>query len=151
MAQKKRAREAHKSVDVLVNDSKEAGQGTEFIGYDQTNLRDCEVSLLDTITQEGETYLIFDRTPFYAEMGGKGGTKAPPLTTTVNYTDVIKDSNGHFFTNKKTEYPDPFSGKAIVSVNQSGEDTQRHHTATHILHWALREVLRACATGRFAC
>jgi alanyl-tRNA synthetase len=83
-AQKKRAREAHKSVDILVNDSKETGQGTEFIGYDQTNLRECEVSLLDTITQKGETYLIFDRTPFYAEMGGQRGDKALlSLTTKV--------------------------------------------------------------------
>ena len=74
-AQKQRAREAHKSVDILVNDSKEAGQGTEFIGYDQTNLRDCEVSLLDTISQEGDTYLIFDEPHSTLKWGAKGGRR----------------------------------------------------------------------------
>ena len=144
-AQKKRAREAHKSIDVLVNDSREVGQGTEFIGYDQTNLRDCEVSLLDTVTQGGDIYLVFDKTPFYAEMGGQRGDEGTIFINdqSLIITDVIKDSNGHFLHKiKKTENPEQFSGKAIVSVNQSvRQDIQRHHTATHILHWALREVL----------
>ena len=144
-SQKKRAREAHKSVDILVNDSKETDQGTVFIGYDQTNLKDCEVSLLDTISLEGETYLIFDRTPFYAEMGGQRGDEGTVFINdqSLIITDVIKDSNGHFLHKiKKAEHQNQFSGKAIVSVNQNlRQDIQRHHTATHILHWALREVL----------
>ena len=65
-----------------------------------------------------------------------GGQRGDEGTVFINdhsliITDVIKDSNGHFHHKiKKTEYPDPFSGKAIVSVNQSvRQDIQRHHTA----------------------
>ncbi len=144
-AQKKRAREAHKSVDILVHNSKRGDQGTEFLGYDQANLNECEVSLLDTLNQEGSTYLIFDRTPFYAEMGGQRGDQGTVSfnETSLIITDVIKDANGRFLHKiKYTEVPVQFSGKAIVSVNQTlRQDIQCHHTATHILHWALRKVL----------
>ncbi len=144
-AQKKRAREAHKSVDILVHDSKEGDQETEFLGYDQSNLKECEVSLLDALILRGATYLIFDKTPFYAEMGGQRGDEGTVFIndTSVIITDVIKDANGRFLHKiKQTENPTQFSGKAIASVNQTiRQDIQCHHTATHILHWALRVVL----------
>ena len=78
-------------------------------------------------------------------MGGQRGDEGTVFINdhSLIITDVIKDSNGHFLHKiKKAEHQNQFSGKAIVSVNQNlRQDIQRHHTATHILHWALREVL----------
>ena len=53
--QKKRAREAHKSIDILVSDSLDSDQSTEFVGYEKTNLSNFETDFQECIPQENET------------------------------------------------------------------------------------------------
>ena len=53
--QKKRAREAHKSVDILVSDSANSDQSTEFVGYEITNLSKFETDFQEYITLDDET------------------------------------------------------------------------------------------------
>ena len=50
-AQKKRAREAHKSVDILVSDSIKLYESTEFVGYDSSKLSNFEVNFKERITR----------------------------------------------------------------------------------------------------
>ena len=143
--QKKRAREAHKSVDILVNASTDSEQATQFVGYDKTNLSNFESNFQECISLDKENYLVFDKSPFYAEMGGQRGDEGTVFINdqSIIITDVVKDASGRFL--HKIKEPGSlkeFSGKAILSVNSRlRQNIQCHHTATHILHWALREVL----------
>ena len=143
--QKKRAREAHKSIDILVSDSLDSDQSTEFVGYEKTNLSNFETDFQECIPQENETYLVFAKTPFYAEMGGQRGDRGTVFLNdqSIIITDVIKDANGRFLhRTKEPVYLNESSGKAILTVNSElRQKIQCHHTATHILHWALRKVL----------
>ena len=118
--QKKRAREAHKSVDILVSDSANSDQSTEFVGYEIANLSKFETDFQECITLDKETYLVFEKTPFYAEMGGQRGDGGTVFINdqSIIITDVIKDANGRFL--HKTKEPvslNEYSGKAILTVN----------------------------------
>ena len=144
-AQKKRAREAHKSVDILVSDSTKLYESTEFVGYNSSKLSNFEVNFKERITLGEDSYLVFDKTPFYAEMGGQIGDQGTVFINgqSILVTDVIKDPHGRFLHKiKEADLMEEFSGKAVLTVNRTvRQNIQRHHTATHILHWALREVL----------
>lgn len=144
-AQKKRARDAHKSVDILVSESNDTEDATEFVGYDTQNLCDYKSSCKEMIKIEGDAYLIFEKSPFYAEMGGQKGDTGTVFINNQSLiiTDVIKDAHGRFLHKLKTLPLDKtLSGGATLSVDlMRRQSIQIHHTATHILHWALREVL----------
>ena len=145
-AQRKRARKAHKSVDILVSESSDCADSTIFTGYDLSCLNDFSATCIDWIEQEDKKYLVLDQSPFYAEMGGQmsdTGT-AHFEGTSLKVKHVAKDSNGRFL-----HQVDGHSGASEV-IGKAFSLTvdlakrlaiQRHHTATHILHWALREVL----------
>jgi alanyl-tRNA synthetase len=144
-AQKKRAREAHKSVVVQVSESENSDQATEFLGFEKEKLTNCESFLQETISLNGNPYIIFDKSPFYAEMGGQQGDEGTVFINdqTILISDVIKDSRGRFLHKiNHADSPTNLSGKAFLSVNlPRRQNIQCHHTATHILHWALREIL----------
>ena len=67
-----------------------------------------------------ENYLVFDKSPFYAEMGGQRGDEGTVFINdqSIIITDVVKDASGRFL--HKIKEPGSlkeFSGKAILSVN----------------------------------
>ena len=117
----------------------------EFVGYD---LLEANVTLVKyrkiTSKREGEQYqLVFNLTPFYAEGGGQVGDKGYLEASNgdvVYIIDTKKENNEivHFTKNlpKKTEG----TFKAVVDKKQR-QRTEANHTATHLLHQALREVL----------
>ena len=144
-AQKKRARDAHKSVDILVSESGDSEDATEFLGYDIEKLSNFQTSCKEVLNQGNDTYLVFEETPFYAEMGGQRGDSGTVFINdqSLIISDVIKDTNGRFLHKLKESPADQsLSGNVVLSVNQvRRQSIQRHHTATHILHWALRETL----------
>ena len=78
-------------------------------------------------------------------MGGQIGDQGTVFINgqSILVTDVIKDPHGRFLHKiKEADLMEEFSGKAVLTVNRTvRQNIQRHHTATHILHWALREVL----------
>jgi len=144
--QRERARKAHKSVDILVREDSDAEDATEFVGFNLENHKNFQTSCTDCITQEGVTYLIFEKSPFYAEMGGQIGDSGSSYINneTLAISNVIKDSSGRFLHALESKPANPnFVGQdSILNLDQNRRQAiQRHHTATHILHWALREVL----------
>jgi len=144
--QRERARKAHKSVDILVRKDSDAADATEFVGFNRENHKNFRTSCLDCITQEGVIYLIFEKSPFYAEMGGQIGDSGSLFINneTLTISSVIKDSSGRFLHALESKPANPnFTGQdSILNLDQNRRQAiQRHHTATHILHWALREVL----------
>jgi alanyl-tRNA synthetase len=145
-AQKARAREAHKSVDILVSDNDTSIDSTEFCGYKSSNLENFSSTCTDIIHSNDKSFLVFDKSPFYAEMGGQVGDtgEITIADSIVEVVDVIKDTKGRFLHEIKNPAAESqYSGSSAVMNVNLGRRTaiQRHHTATHVLHWALREVL----------
>ena len=124
---------------------------TDFIGYEESDGRGTILSILregDSIERAekgSEVELFLDISPFYAESGGQVGDTGTITTETgaVKVTDTrfaLPGVHGH-------------SGRVVKGYVQHGQDavaeidrirrerTRKNHTGTHILHWALREVL----------
>ncbi len=125
---------------VLVEDAEQ-----EFIGYDTLEANVKLTKYRKVISKkDGEMYqLVFNMTPFYAEGGGQVGDKgyleAP--NGDVNYIiDTKKENNViiHFAKNVPKQLNEIF--KAVVDVKQRYR-TACNHTASHLLHQALREIL----------
>ena len=117
----------------------------EFIGYDYLET-DVKITRYRKVTskKDGEMYqLVFNLTPFYAEGGGQVGDKGYLKDTNgdVYYIlDTKKENNViiHFSKNLPNNLEGRF--KAVVDTKQRYR-TECNHTATHLLHQALREVL----------
>jgi alanyl-tRNA synthetase len=114
-----------------------------FIGYNQLNA-EAKVLKYRKIKAKGkEQYqLVLDQTPFYAESGGQVGDtgllrfngEAIAVTDTKKENDLIV----HFV----DSLPAKIEGPVLAEVDASKRrDTARHHSATHLLHAALRQVL----------
>ncbi len=125
---------------ILMNDPEQ-----EFVGYDrlETNVKLVKYRKV-TSKKEGEQYqLVFNMTPFYPEGGGQVGDKGYLETSNGNVIyilDTKKENNEilHFSKNLPEDVTEIF--KAVVDQNQR-QRTAANHTATHLLHQALREVL----------
>jgi alanyl-tRNA synthetase len=117
----------------------------EFVGYD---VLQADVHLVKyrkvTTKKEGTQYqLVFDRTPFYPEGGGQVGDKGyleVPNGDVVYILDTRKENNEivHYAKNLPKHLQDTL--KAVVD-SQQRQYTARNHSATHLLHQALREIL----------
>jgi len=117
----------------------------EFVGYDTL---EADVKLVKyrkvTSKKAGEQYqLVFNLTPFYPEGGGQVGDKGyleVPNGDVVYILDTKKENNEiiHFAKNLPKHLNETF--KAVVDKKQR-QRTEANHTATHLLHQALREVL----------
>ena len=139
--QKQRARNA---AAVDAGDWVELREGvTEFVGYDMMS---CETRILRYrhVTQKKNEFyqVVLEKTPFYAEMGGQVGDKGT-LTCGDEVIDIIdtkRENNLPVHIVKKMP-ADP-SATFVAHIN---EDDRRaiaaNHTATHLLHYALRQVL----------
>ena len=139
--QQERSRAAQKSTVVRALDiSTEAV--TEFLGFDSDSV---EATVLEIHPQEDALFVITDKTVFYAEMGGQSGD-----TGTLNdipVTGVQQIGKARALIIQKSEINNHQS-----SINPGDQvvlklDTTRrrpieaHHSATHLLHWALHEVV----------
>ena len=148
-AQRARARAASKfgSIDV---DNFKVDDVTKFVGYESL-IGESVVSHLfqneqkvDSVSAGDEVVLVLNATPFYAESGGQAGDSGKLFSNGVSIvvSDTIKSSNA--FLHKGTV----LEGTVCVgdSVNAEVERLQRdrtrlNHSATHLLHAALRIVL----------
>jgi len=112
---------------------------TEFLGY-----RDYEAKARVLFATDGE--LILDRTPFYAESGGQVGDTGEISTDTgvFRVTDTTYAIAGQLIrhTGRVTEGEVNAGQEALARIDaERRESIRRNHTGTHLLHWALREVL----------
>lgn len=143
-AQKDRSRAASEvskdDWNILMTDTEQ-----EFIGYDSL---EANVKLVKyrkvTSKKDGDQYqLVFNLTPFYAEGGGQVGDKGyleAPNGDVTYIVDTKRENNEivHFAKSLPKEVSGTF--KAVVDQKQR-KRTECNHTATHLLHQALREVL----------
>jgi alanyl-tRNA synthetase len=129
-----------------------SGRATEFRGYDTLAVDDAKVaaiyregSSVSEIAKGESAIVVLDRTPFYAESGGQVGDAgelvAPGGTFAVSDTQKIQsDVFGHHgaLATGRLQVGDRVA--AHVDVARRGR-TMRNHSATHLMHRALREVL----------
>ncbi|MDE6270522.1 MAG: alanine--tRNA ligase, partial [Muribaculaceae bacterium] len=142
-AQKQRARNA---AAVETSDWVELRQGEqEFCGYDETETT-AHILRYRHVRQKGREYyqIVLDRTPFYAEMGGQVGDRGTLTDTATGETIEIYDTKrengvGVHLTKKLPANPEAEFKAAIDTEARAA--TERNHSATHLLHQALREVL----------
>jgi alanyl-tRNA synthetase len=148
-AQRERARSAS-SFSADGPDLPHLTQATEFIGYETLQAE----SKLEAIYKNGEQssticegesgYLVLDKTPFYAESGGQAGDHGQITTSTAIFDviDVQKKADAYFHIGQvsKGEFKSEQVVRAVVDKNNR-QATASNHSATHLLHAALRKVL----------
>lgn len=142
-AQKERSRNAAKSVaEDWVEIVPFEGLG-DFLGYDTLETEATLLRYRKVTTKSGSLYqLVFDKTPFYAEMGGQVGDKGY-IENSGNKTTVIdtrkeNELTLHIVKQLPENLDKPFK---MVVDKKKRLATEANHTATHLLHHALRQVL----------
>ena len=143
--QRERARAARKSGGVAVGDEVEQVQRilaehgpTEFTGRAEYESKATVIGIVG----DG---LFLDRTPFYAESGGQIGDTGT-ITTPTGRVEVLDTTYAlpglHRHTFRVLDGEVEVGQEATASLDAARRDAiRRNHTGTHILHWALREVL----------
>ncbi len=143
--QRDRGRAAQKKEIVVAATEGEATglAATKFLGYEHTH---AHAQLIDVIRADQDTFLVFDQTPFYAEMGGQAGDTGTALIngTLAHFTDCVKDKAGrhlHKLAEASGLVVSP-GARAELSVDiVRRRAISRQHSAAHLIHWALRKVL----------
>jgi alanyl-tRNA synthetase len=119
------------------------GGDTEFIGYDWSEA-DVEILRYRKIKQKNqELYqIVLDKTPFYAEMGGQMGDVGylKNEDERIEILDTKKENNLSVHITKQLPVSPKAVFHAVVNIEKR-QQTSNNHTATHLLHEALREVL----------
>lgn len=141
-AQKNRSKQAaHSDTDdwvVLMKDDIE-----EFVGYDNLETTIHITKYRKVVSKKKELYhLVFNITPFYAESGGQAGDTGYIESEfgKVSIIDTKKENNLNIHIAKQLPENVNVAFKAVVSSSKR-RDTTNNHTATHLMHKALRDVL----------
>jgi alanyl-tRNA synthetase len=126
---------------------------TEFTGYDHLELADAKVlaivregKAVDRLADGEEAFVLLDRTPFYAESGGQvgdTGTLRNPAGA-FDVTDTQKVGGAFFAHFGRWQGSAPLEKGAVVGASVDAAQRQAtvlNHSATHLLHAALRNVL----------
>lgn len=156
--QKERARRDRKQKQQIAGDEGEwhwfgKKDRTVFLGYETL---DTEAQVVGVKVAGGQLQLVLDRTPFYAESGGQTGDRgriewekyAVEIIDTQKDGEVIVHVAGKVYDRatgaeikpESIAFEGAFLARAQVD-RESREATERNHTATHLLHAALRKVL----------
>ena len=142
-AQKERSKNAAKSSAedwVMVRDFEGLG---EFLGYDTCNSSANLLRYRKVSTKTATNYqLVFDQTPFYAEMGGQVGDSGY-ITNGEEKIEIIDTQKENKLTlHIVKKLPENLEAEFELVVNQNKRRAiEANHTATHLLHYALRKVL----------
>ena len=144
--QRERAQAAQKKTVIKLSEI-ETKEPTEFKGYDAAEV---EAKVLEVVHMDGKAAVVLDASPFYAEMGGQLGD----MGTLLAGAEIIPVLNTQKSGNTWLHYVDPETTlEAGVAVTARVDGARRaaisrHHSVTHLLHWALHEVVSADATQK---
>jgi alanyl-tRNA synthetase len=144
--QRTRARAAQKK-EVISLSQIETTTPTKFLGYDNLSVPG---KVLEVVSLKDKTAVILDRSACYAEMGGQVGDTGELTGSGQLWQVVNTQKSGNTFLHYIEGGDAPTIGADItLAVNQSRRNAiQRHHTVTHLLHWALHEVVNKEASQK---
>jgi len=155
--QRERARKAQKKEKISVEEGELKAEPTKFLGYDFLETE----SVVETVLpgkKPDELNVVLDRTPCYAEMGGQVGDRGLLHVPGHDWTQVGRlrvidtQKRGDVFVHRAAlvEGRAPEPGEAVrISVDADRRKLiQGHHTVTHLLHWALHQIVSPDATQK---
>ena len=116
---------------------------TEFVGYDTLSC-ECKILKYRKIKTKGKSLfqIVLDKSPFYAESGGQLGDSGilQNINEKIKIDNTIKENN--LWVHISTSLPENLTGTFTATVNEDlRQTTQNNHSATHLIHFALRHVL----------
>jgi len=143
--QRARSKASQKKTTIEVLESEGIDFESEFVGYDQPT--DVAIERFEILHDQktGKPRLLLSPTPFYGEMGGQVGDTGTVASESgsARIADTVRTPSGQpLHLPEESEAVEKLEGSLTASI-----DTERrgrieaHHSGTHILHWALREVL----------
>jgi alanyl-tRNA synthetase len=148
--QRARGRKAQKKEQISIEEAELRAAPTKFLGYEFLETE----SVVETVLpgkKPDELNIVLDQTPFYAEMGGQVGDRGLLHVPGHDRTEVGQlrvidtQKRGDVFVHRSAlvEGRAPEPGEAVrISVDVDRRRAiQGHHTVTHLLHWALHEVV----------
>ncbi len=150
--QRARARAAQKKEVVLLSQI-ETTTPTKFVGYDTL---ETPARVLEVVSLKDKTAVILDTSACYAEMGGQVGDTGELAGGGKSWRIVNTQKSGNTWlhvldaTRGQQQEDAPAVGSTVrLSVEKPRrEAVQRHHTVTHLFHWALHEVVSKDATQK---
>jgi alanyl-tRNA synthetase len=155
--QRERARKAQKKETISIEEGELKAASTKFLGYDFLETE----SVVETVLpgkKPGELNIVLDQTPFYAEMGGQVGDRGLLHVPGHDRTEIGQlrvidtQKRGNVFVHRAAllEGRAPEPGEAVrISVDADRRNLiEGHHTVTHLLHWALHEVVSRDASQK---
>jgi alanyl-tRNA synthetase len=129
--------------DWIVVNEEEESETEEFVGYDYLEA-EVRITRYRKLKSKGrEIYqMVFNITPFYAESGGQTGDKGfiTDGKEKISIINTIKENNLIIHLSEKLP-ANPAATMTAVVIRNLRSDTANNHTATHLLHYALRKIL----------
>lgn len=142
--QRERARAAQKSAVVRALDISTSAV-TEMLGFDAD---ETTATVLEVHPQEDALFVITDKTVFYAEMGGQIGDTGTLTVAGADYpitgVQQIGKARAHIIDANASLKPGDTVTLQLDTARR--RPIEAHHSATHLLHWALHEVVSRDAT-----
>ncbi|HLH52604.1 MAG TPA: alanine--tRNA ligase [Verrucomicrobiae bacterium] len=152
--QRERARAAQKK-EVIELSQVDTSVRTNFVGYDKL---ETPATVLEVLNIKNKSAVLVDTSPFYAEMGGQvgdtGEISAGGGLWRVADTQKAGGAWLHFIeetgsaAGSLSEVPAAGSTVTLTVDRNRRRAVQRHHTVTHLLHWALHEAVSPEATQK---
>jgi alanyl-tRNA synthetase len=148
-AQRERARAASQFGSADTGDI-QLSDVTEFVGYDSLEDESTVIGIMvdgaqvDQADADQQALVVLDRTPFYAESGGQAGDTGQLIADGVvlNVTDTVKSGDAFLHQGKSVNGSLAVGDKVQSVVNRPLRDATRlNHSATHLMHAALRKIL----------
>jgi len=142
--QRERAREAVQGYDRVVAAFRDQEIKSRFVGYEREQVETRIVALEPVPDAEGELYVVLEENPFYATGGGQVADEGW-ITSDRGQLEVVDciPAGDYQVLRTRIERGNFAVGDAVTaSINRvRRQQIEANHTATHILHWALRTVL----------
>lgn len=115
----------------------------KFVGYDSLEAKASVIKYRKVKAKGKELFqIVLDTTPFYAESGGQVGDKGILTIGNSPFTIIDTRKDNDLIIHFAESIPDDLSGEVVAKVDASKrKHTELHHSATHLLHAALRTVL----------
>ena len=147
MAVQRQTAQAAQKKQVIELSEVETKEPTLFVGYDQLS---TPATVMEIVTLKEKTAVVLDASTAYAEMGGQVGDTGELTRGADVWRIAGTQKTGHTWLHfLDSDDAPPIGTKLTLNVDTSRRAAiQRHHSVTHLLHWALHEVVSRDATQK---